>query len=95
MFTEIEGRGAELEKVVTAVEKLLEGPVNEEVIQDFVEQEVVAHQQVEAAQAKIEAFKEELPRSESRVSVGGLLALDQVLGDPWSSLTYFGTLKAY
>jgi hypothetical protein len=23
-----------------------------------------------------------------------LLALDQVLGDPWSSLTYFGTLTA-
>jgi hypothetical protein len=26
-------------------------------------------------------------RDESQVSVGGLLALDQVLGDSWSSLT--------
>jgi hypothetical protein len=26
-------------------------------------------------------------RDESQVSVGGLLALDQVLKDPWSSLT--------
>jgi hypothetical protein len=28
---------------------------------------------------------------ESQVSVGGLLALDQVLGEPWSCLTIFGT----
>jgi hypothetical protein len=28
---------------------------------------------------------------ESQVSVGGLLALDQVLGDTWLGLTYFGT----
>jgi hypothetical protein len=30
-------------------------------------------------------------RDESQVSVGGLLALDQVLGEPWSCLTIFGT----
>jgi hypothetical protein len=29
-------------------------------------------------------------QDESQVSVGGLLALDQVLEDSWSSLTYFG-----
>jgi hypothetical protein len=28
---------------------------------------------------------------ESQVSVGGLLALDQVLREPWSCLTIFGT----
>jgi hypothetical protein len=35
LFEEIEVRGAELEQVVTAVEQHLEGPVNEEVIQEF------------------------------------------------------------
>jgi hypothetical protein len=49
LFTEIEGRGAELEQVVTAAEQCLEGPVNEAVIQEFTEQEAVAQQQVEAA----------------------------------------------
>jgi hypothetical protein len=29
MFTEIEGRGAELEQVITAAEQHLEGPINE------------------------------------------------------------------
>jgi hypothetical protein len=33
LFEEIEGRGVELEQVVTSVEQRLEGPVNEEVIQ--------------------------------------------------------------
>jgi hypothetical protein len=42
LFIEIEGRGEELEKVITAVEQRLEGPVNEVVIQEFAEQEVVA-----------------------------------------------------
>jgi hypothetical protein len=30
-------------------------------------------------------------QDESQVSVGGLLALDQVLGKPWLCLTIFGT----
>jgi hypothetical protein len=64
LFTEIEGRGAELEQVVTAAEQRLEGPVNEAVIQEFTEQEAVAQQQVEAARAKLEAFEAELVRSE-------------------------------
>jgi hypothetical protein len=64
LFEEIEGRGAELEQVVTTVEQCLEGPVMEKVIQEFVEQEALAKQQVEAARAKLEAFEAELPRSE-------------------------------
>jgi hypothetical protein len=58
LFTEIEGRGTELEQVITATEQCLEGPVNEAIIQEFVEQEV------EASRAKIEASEEEIPRQE-------------------------------
>jgi hypothetical protein len=82
LFTEIEGQGAKLEEVVIAVEQRLEGPVNEAVIQEFVEQEVMAQQQVEAAQAKlfeVRATQTKVTRDESQVSVGGMLALDQVL----------------
>jgi phage shock protein A len=64
LFTEIEGRGEELEQVITAVEQRLEGPVNEAVIQEFIEKEAMAQQQVEAARAKLEDFEVELPRSE-------------------------------
>jgi hypothetical protein len=63
LFTEIEGRGAELEKVITATEQRLEGPVNEAVTQEFVEQEAMEQQQVEASQAKLEDFEEKLVRS--------------------------------
>jgi hypothetical protein len=62
LFEDIEGRGAELGQVVTSVEQCLEGPVNEAVIQDFVEQEALAQQQVEAAQTKLEDFEADLPR---------------------------------
>jgi hypothetical protein len=64
MFTEIKGRGEELEKVVAVAEQCLEGPVNEAIIQEFAEQEAMAQQQVEANRAKIESFEAELPRSE-------------------------------
>jgi hypothetical protein len=64
LFEEIEGQGAQLEQVVTSVEQRLEGPVTEKVIQEFIEQEALAKQQVEAARAKLEAFEAELPRSE-------------------------------
>ena len=64
MFTEIEGRGAELEQAVIAVKQRLDGPVNKAVIQEFVEQKVATQQQVEAARAKLEDFETELPRSE-------------------------------
>jgi hypothetical protein len=35
LFAEIEGRGTELEQVITTAEQRLEGPVNEAVIQEF------------------------------------------------------------
>jgi hypothetical protein len=37
LFEEIEGRGAEIEKVVTSLEKHLEGPMTEKTIQEFTE----------------------------------------------------------
>jgi hypothetical protein len=37
LFVEIKGRGAELEQVVTRDEQHLEGPINKDVIQEFVE----------------------------------------------------------
>jgi hypothetical protein len=64
LFEEIEGQGSQLEQVVTTVEQHLEGPVTEQVIQEFPEQEALAKQQVKVARAKIEAFEEILPKSE-------------------------------
>jgi len=46
------------------VEQRLEGPVNNTLMQEFVEQEAVAKQQVKAAQAKLEVFEAELIRPE-------------------------------
>jgi uncharacterized protein YggU (UPF0235/DUF167 family) len=93
-FTEVEGQGTEIEKVVTTAEQCLEGPINDEVIQEFLEQEVVSHQQVEVAQGvRTRTSETEVTQDESQVSVGGMLALHQVLRDPWESLTYFGTSK--
>ena len=62
LFEDIEGRGVELEQVVTSIEQRLEEPVNEAIIHEFTEQEALAQQQVEVAQAKLEAFEVELPR---------------------------------
>jgi hypothetical protein len=42
LFVEIEGRGEELEQVITATEQCLEGPINEVVIQEFTEKEALA-----------------------------------------------------
>jgi hypothetical protein len=56
-FTKVEGQGAELEKIVTTTEHHLEGPINHVVIQEFVEYEVLAQQQVEEARAKFEVFE--------------------------------------
>jgi hypothetical protein len=64
LFTEIEGRGAELEQVITAAEQFLEGPVNEEIIQEFTKKEVLSQQQVKADRSKIKLFEEKLPRLE-------------------------------
>ena len=63
LFTEIEGQGAELDQVVVAAKQCLEGPVNEAVIQEFTKQEVMAQQQVKAAQANLEDFEVELHSS--------------------------------
>jgi hypothetical protein len=49
LFEEIEGRGSQLEQVVTTVEQRLEGTITKKVIQEFVEQEALVKQQVEAA----------------------------------------------
>jgi hypothetical protein len=54
----------ELEQVITAVEQRLEGPVNEAVIQEFIDKEVMAQQKIEVARAKLKAFEAELIRSE-------------------------------
>jgi hypothetical protein len=48
---------------VTVVQRM-QGPVTEQVLQEFIEQESLAKQQVEAARAKLEAFEAKLPRSE-------------------------------
>ena len=64
IFTEVENQGVDLEQVVHTIEQCLEGPVNEALIQEFVDQEVVARQQVEASRAKLKAFKAELIRPE-------------------------------
>jgi hypothetical protein len=64
LFIEIEGQGAELEQVITVAEQCLEGPINEVVIQEFIEQEAMEQQKVKASQAKLKAFEEELPKAE-------------------------------
>jgi hypothetical protein len=63
-FTEVEGRGAKLEQVVTEVKQRLEGLVNDVVIQEFIEEEAMEQKQVEVARANLEVFEEELPKSE-------------------------------
>jgi hypothetical protein len=50
--------------MVVTVEKHLEGPITEQVLQEFSKQEALAKHQVEAAQAKLEAFEANFPRSE-------------------------------
>ena len=57
MFTEVESQGAELEQIIITAEQRLEGPVNDTVIQEFIEHEATTKQQVEAARAKLEAFE--------------------------------------
>jgi uncharacterized protein YggU (UPF0235/DUF167 family) len=85
LFTDIENQGAELEQVVLSAEQPLEGLVNNAMIQEFTEQEATAKQQVKAArgiQGRLGQIR--VTRDESQVSVGGMLALDQVLEVSWS-----------
>jgi hypothetical protein len=49
---------------MNSAQQCLEGLVNVALIQEFVEQEAVAIQQVEVARAKIKAFEVELIRPE-------------------------------
>jgi hypothetical protein len=64
LFIEIENQGTELEQVINLAQQCLEGSMTVSLIQEFVKQEAVAMQQVEAAQAKLKAFKVELIRPE-------------------------------
>jgi hypothetical protein len=52
LFLEIENQGTELQQVVITAEQHLEGPVNNALIQEFVEQEEIAKQQVEAGSSQ-------------------------------------------
>jgi hypothetical protein len=84
---------------VSATEKCLEGTVNDALIQEFSKQEVIAQQQSEASLSQARGIpgridQTRVTRDESHVSVGGMLALEQVLGDTWSCLTILGTLIA-
>jgi hypothetical protein len=47
-FEEIEGQGLQLDQVIATVEQILEGPVTEQVIQEFAKKETLAKQQVKA-----------------------------------------------
>jgi hypothetical protein len=49
LFTEVESQAIELEKPVNKEEQLLEGPVNEALIQEFTEQEEVEMRHVKVA----------------------------------------------
>jgi hypothetical protein len=49
---------------VNTTKHCLEGLVNEELIQEFIEQEVVAMQQVESSRAKLKEFEEKLVKPE-------------------------------
>jgi hypothetical protein len=64
IFEELEGKGSQLDQLVATMEQHLEGPVTEQVIQEFAEKEALARQQVEVSRAKIEAFEAALPKSE-------------------------------
>jgi len=60
MFDEIDGQGSQLDQVVAAVEKHLEGPVTEKIVQELAEQEAQARKKVEEAQVKLKEFEEAL-----------------------------------
>ena len=64
LFLEIENQGTEMEQIVTTTEQRLQGPFNNALIQEIIEQKETAKQQVEAVQAKIEEFEAKLVRPE-------------------------------
>jgi hypothetical protein len=61
VFEEIEGQGSQLDQVVVTAEQGLEGPVTEQMIQELIEQEAQAKQQVEESRVKLEAFEAAFP----------------------------------
>jgi hypothetical protein len=84
LFKEIEGQGAQLEQVVTTVEQRLEGPVTKTVIQEFVRAGGSGEAASRGSSSQDQGLRSRISqirvtRDESQVSVGGLLALDQVL----------------
>jgi hypothetical protein len=80
LFEEIEGQGSQLEQVVAIVEQHLERLVTKQVIQEFSKQEALAKQQLEVARGLRSGITQIIVTwDKSQVSVGGLLALDQVL----------------
>jgi hypothetical protein len=64
IFEEIEGQGSKLDQMLTKLEQRLEGPLTEQVIQEFAEQEALVKKQVEANRDKLEKFEAALDRSE-------------------------------
>jgi hypothetical protein len=64
IFEEVEGQGSQLDQLVVTMEKCLEGPVTEKVIQEFAEQEALAKKKFDVARANLKAFEASLPRSE-------------------------------
>jgi cation transport ATPase len=84
LFTEVENQGVELEQVVSTAEQHLEGPVSDALIQEFTEQEVSHTTASRSSSSQARGIRGRIAqtrvtRDESQVSVGGLLALDQVL----------------
>jgi hypothetical protein len=49
VFEEIDSQGSQIDQVVAAVEQHLEGPLTEKIVQELIEQEAKARQQVEEA----------------------------------------------
>jgi hypothetical protein len=51
LFSEIETQGTDLEQVVISIEQCLDGPINDALIQEFIEQEAATIQHVKVARS--------------------------------------------
>jgi hypothetical protein len=82
LFVKIESQGEELKQVIITAEQGLEGAVNDTVILEFTQQEATVGRSssIHAQGLRSRVVKTRVTQDESQVSVGGLLALDQVLG---------------
>jgi hypothetical protein len=63
VYEEIDGHGSRLDQVVAAVEQCLEGLATKQIIQELIEKEAQAKQQVEVAQVNLEDFEATLSRA--------------------------------